>query len=333
MKSPLLAEIQLFLTKYAQQERHLGRTTILSYRDTLKLFVVFQRDHLRCPPARLDINSMSYEGVLKFLEYLERERGVSVSTRNQRLAALRSLCRYILFRHPDHADTVSRCLAVPMKKRTRKMRDFLEIPEIAALLNSIDRKKWVGGRDYLMVDLAIRTGLRLSELVALRPESFRLGRVPYVTVEGKGRKERSVPLDKNIAKAISRWITSEIPSGHAYVFATTGGSKMSSDAFQHAIRKYVKLAQAKTPSLRKKRVSPHTLRHTTAMQMLNRGVDIEIIALWLGHEQIETTQIYFSESLAIKRRALKRTRFKSDIQPPTCTAKQLPSEIAFLDDL
>jgi len=329
MKSPLLTEIQLFLTKYAQQERHLGRTTILSYRDTLKLFVVFQRDHLRCPPARLDIGALSYETILKFLDYLEKERRVSVSTRNQRLAALRSLCRYILFRHPDHADTISRCLAVPMKKRVKKMRDFLETHEIAALLNSIDRKKWVGGRDHLMFALAIRTGLRVSELVALRPESFKLGRAPYVTVEGKGRKERSVPLDKSIAKTVSGWIENKLRSGNTYIFPTAAGGKMSSDAVQHAIRKYVKLAQEKAPSLRKKKISPHTLRHTTAMQMLNRGVDIEIIALWLGHEQIETTQIYFSESLAIKRKALKRTRFKSEIQPP-----MRPSiELSFFDDL
>ena len=324
-----MTEIQLFLTKYAQQERHLGRTTILSYRDTMRLFVVFQRDHLHCAPARLDIGALSYEGVLNFLEYLERDRGVSISTRNQRLAALRSLCRYVLFRHPDHADTISRCLAVPMKKRTRKMRDFLETSEIAALLTSINRNKWVGGRDYLMIDLAIRTGLRVSELVALRPASFRLGRAPYVTVEGKGRKERSVPIDKSMAKSVSRWIVSELPAGHAYVFSTAGGGMMSVDAVQHAIRKYVKLALVAAPSLKKKKISPHTLRHTTAMQMLNRGVDIEIIALWLGHEQIETTQIYFSESLAIKRKALKRTQFKSEILPPVRPS----SELAFLDDI
>ena len=168
MKSPLLAEIQQFLTRHAQQERKLSRATILSYRDTLKLFVLFQRDRLRRPVPRLDIGALSYESVMGFLDYLEKERGASASTRNQRLAAIRSLCRFILFRHPDHADTISRCLAVPMKKRTKKMRSFLETREIGAVLSGVDRRTWIGRRDHLMLDLAIQTGLRVSELTAIR---------------------------------------------------------------------------------------------------------------------------------------------------------------------
>ena len=329
MKSPLLAEIQRFLTHHAQEERKLSRATILSYRDTLKLFVLFQRDCLRRPVPKLDIGALSYESIMGFLDYLEKERGASASTRNQRLAAIRSLCRFILFRHPDHADTVSRCLAVPMKKRPRKLRSFLEAREIGAVLGAVDRRTWIGRRDHLMLDLAIQTGLRVSELTALQREDFTFGRAPYVTVEGKGRKERSVPLHKSLAKSVGRWLASDLPNGQSIVFPTVRGSRMSNDAVQLMLGKYVRFAEAKAPTLRKKRISPHILRHTTAMQMLNRGVDVEIIALWLGHEQIETTQIYFSESLTIKRKALERTRFDRDIQPP----RRLRSELSFFDDL
>jgi site-specific recombinase XerD len=291
--------------------------------------LLYQRDHHHSTVARLDIGTLSYESVIQFLDHLEKDRSVSVSTRNQRLAALRSLCRYILFRHPDHADTVSRCLAVPMKKHARKMRGFLETCEIEALLGAIDRRKWIGRRDYLMLNLAIQTGLRVSELTALRAEDFTLGRAPYITVQGKGRKERSVPIDKNLAKSVSRWFTSCLPNSATCMFPTAHGNRMSTDAVQHMLRKYVKIAETKEPTLQRKRISPHTLRHTTAMHMLNRGVAIEIIALWLGHEQIETTQIYFSESIAIKRKALKRTRFKSVIQPPLHKA----TDLSFLDDV
>jgi site-specific recombinase XerD len=267
--------------------------------------------------------------VVQFLDHLEKDRDASVSTRNQRLAALRSLCRYILFRHPNQANTISRCLAVPMKKHARKMRGFLETNEVEALLGAIDRRKWIGRRNYLMLNLAIRTGLRVSELTALRAEDFTLGRTPYITVQGKGRKERSVPIDKSLAKAISSWLTSSLSNSATAIFPTGNGRKMSTDAVQHMLTKYVKIAEKNVPTLKRKRISPHTLRHTTAMQMLNRGVAIEIIALWLGHEQIETTQIYFSESIAIKRKALTRTRFKSIIQPPI----RKSTDLSFLDDI
>lgn len=180
-----------------------------------------------------------------------------------------------------------------------------------------------------MFDLCIRTGLRVSELVALCRDSFTFGKAPYVTVEGKGRKERSVPLDKSFSKALSHWLSHGVRTDSSGLFTTTQGKRLSTDAVQHALRNYIKKAVTTAPTLRKKKVSPHTLRHTTAMQLLDRGVDVQIIALWLGHEQIETTQVYLSESLALKRKALKKTRLKTEWVPP----KPNRSELSFLNDI
>lgn len=331
MKNPtMLNEIQLFLTKYCQQERKLSRETVLSYRDTMKLFIVFCRDKMKHRLTNLDLSVFSYDNIINFLEHLERDRGVGTSTRNQRLSAIKALCRYSLFRHPNYADTISRALQVPMKKRAKKRRSFLESGEISALLKSISKETWTGRRDHLMFDLAIRTGLRVSEIVSLRSNSFTFGRGPYVTVDGKGRKERSVPLDQLFSKVVLWWISNQKTKGeNTYIFPSRRGEKLSSDAVQYALRKYVKEAAKIAPSLLKKTISPHSLRHSTAMQLLDRGVDIQLIALWLGHEQIETTQIYLSESLALKRKALKRTRIEAPLEP----LRKHQSEIAFLDDV
>jgi integrase/recombinase XerD len=313
MKTPdLLTEIQLFLTRHCQRDKNLSRETILSYRDAIKLFILFHKEQLGIEPEKLGLDVLSYETITEFLTHLEKEREGSISTRNQRLSAIRALCKYVLIRHPEFSNTVSRCLAVPMKKRPKKTLDFLDSKEVLALLSVIDKTSWTGKRNRLMFDLCIRTGLRVSELTSLCSGSFHWGKAPYLTVHGKGRKERSVPLERAFARYVAAWIELELPSGNGYTFPTKQGKQISADAVQHSLRKYVKRAEKLAPTLRAKRVSPHTLRHTTAMHMLDRGVEIEVIALWLGHEQLETTQIYFSESLALKRKALRRTRFKTE---------------------
>jgi site-specific recombinase XerD len=171
--------------------------------------------------------------------------------------------------------------------------------------------------------------LRVSELTFLRPIDITFGKTPYVSVIGKGRKERSVPLDKPFSKKLSKWISNNFRENQMYLFSTISGTQLSTDAVQQRLKKYTKLAEKIEPSLKKKNVSPHILRHTTAMQLLNRGVDIQIIALWLGHEQIETTQIYLSESLALKRKALKKTKLDIEWVAP----KYITSDISFLDDI
>ncbi len=328
-KAALLKEIQNFLTKYCQQERRLSRETILSYRDTLKLFILFFRDQCKRQPASLTVDDLSYESVADFLNNLEKQRNSSISTRNQRLSAMKSFCKYLLFRCPDYADTLSRAMNVPLKKKTKKTRNFLEPNEVTAILNSIEVGTWTGRRDHVLIDLCVRTGIRVSELATLKIDNVVFGKSPYITVVGKGRKERSIPLDRRFAKKLSRWHQDRRVQNQQYLFPTIQGTQMSTDAIQHLLRKYVMKALKTAPSLAKKRISPHTLRHTTAMQLLDRGVDIQIIALWLGHEQIDTTQIYFSESLALKRKALKKTRLVLEIPPP----KLLSSDLDFLDEL
>lgn len=329
-QSLFLKEMQLFLTRYCQQERRLSRQTVLSYRDTMKLLINYFKDKKKRSPATIQFSDLSYEQISDFLNYLEKERKVSVSTRNQRLCAIKSFFKYILFKHPDYADTISRAMNVPQKKKPKNPRAFLEPNEVEVLLRSVGQTTWSGRRDYLLLDFCIRTGVRVSELVALHSENIVLGKSPYVTVTGKGRKERSIPIDRVLAKALSKWLTETKALGYLHLFPSIRGEQMSSDAVQHLLRKYIAISKKDAPSLEKKKISPHSLRHTTAMNLLNRGVDIQIIALWLGHEQIDTTQIYLSENMALKRKALKKTRLSAiELNPP----KKLNSALTFLDDL
>jgi integrase/recombinase XerD len=329
MKSTsFLNEIQHFLTKYCQDERRLSRQTVLSYRDTIKIFIRYQSEEKNRKPTELKMEHLSYDGVLEFLNYLERDRKSSVSTRNQRLSALKALSKLIMLRNPEFVDSLSRVLAIPLKKKFKRNRTFLEKDEVNAILSSVNQSTWVGQRNYLMLAFAIRTGVRVTELVELKTGSVTFGKSPYVTVLGKGRKERSIPLEKPFARELTRWI-SQMPASNTILFPTSRGTKLSVDAVQSALRKVVRIAAKTLPGMNKKRISPHTLRHTTAMQMLERGVDVQIIALWLGHEQIDTTQVYLSESLTLKRKALSRTRLKSDWKPSPTKR----SETSFLDEL
>ena len=328
-QSLFLKEMQLFLTKYCQQERRLSRLTVLSYRDTMKLLINFFKEKKKRSPTAIQFSDLSYEQISDFLNYLEKERKVSVSTRNQRLCAIKSFFKYILFKHPDYADTISRAMNVPQKKKAKNPRAFLESNEVKSLLKSVKQTTWSGRRDYLLLDFCIRTGVRVSELVALQLENVVIGKSPFITVIGKGRKERSIPIDRVLAKTLSKWLAETKALGYSHLFPSIRGEQMSSDAVQHLLRKYVSIAKKDAPSLEKKKISPHSLRHTTAMNLLNRGVDIQIIALWLGHEQIDTTQIYLSESMTLKRKALSRTKLSFALSKPL----KLKTDTSFLDDL
>ncbi len=328
-QSIFLKEIQQFLTTYCQQERHLSRQTVLSYRDTFKLLIGYFKKEQRKSPMDILFSDLNYEMISSFLNYLEKERKVSISTRNQRLCAIKSFFKYILFKHPDYAEIISRSMNVPQKKKAKSRRAFLEPDEVTAILKSVDQTTWAGRRDYLLLDFCIRTGIRVSELVNLQRENIVFNKSPYITVMGKGRKARSVPIDHYLAQAILKWVTSNKQESHSYIFPSIRGEKMSTDAVQHLLKKYVTLAAKEKPSIGKKKISPHSLRHTTAMNLLNHGVDIQIIALWLGHEQIDTTQIYLSESMTLKKKALERTKLNF-----VCSKPPRPkTAISFLDDL
>ncbi len=328
-KSILLKEIQLFLTRYCQQERQLSRQTVLSYRDTIKLLLNYLHGQKKLSLKKIEPSVLTYELVSDFLTYLEKKRNVSVSTRNQRLCAINSFLKYLLFRHPNYADNISRALNVPKKKKVKKPRSFLEPDEVVTLMKSVDRNTWIGKRDYLLIDFCIRTGVRVSELVNIKTEDVTFGKYPYIKVSGKGRKERSIPIEKGLSSNLNRWIKGNQLMSKSYLFPSIRKDRLSTDAVQYLLRKYISICVKTSPSLMKKKISPHSLRHTTAMNLLNRGVDVQIIALWLGHEQIDTTQIYLSDSMALKRKALKKT----EINISTPLKKLKRTELDFLDEI
>jgi len=328
--STLAPTLQAFFTDRLARQRHASPETVAAYRDALKLLVDFASHEVRKPPAQLDIADLDATLVAGFLDYLERERGNSVRTRNARLAAVHSLFRYAALRHPEHAALIQRVLAIPPKRFERALICFLSRPEVDALLASPDRSTWTGRRDAALFLLGIQTGLRASELTGLTCGDVHLGSGPHVSCHGKGRKDRITPLTSGTVAELRTWLKERAGGAAAPLFPTRRGGALSRDALERRLTKYVGLAARTCPSLRTKRISPHVLRHTAAMQLLQAGVDTSVIALWLGHEQVDTTQIYLHADLSIKERALARTK-----PPDTKPGRYRPSDtlLLFLESL
>lgn len=251
-------------------------------------------------------------------------------TRNARLAAIRSLFRYAALRHPEHADLIGRVLAIPPKRFERSLVTFLTEPEVDALLAAPDRTSWAGRRDRALLLLAVQTGLRVSELIGLICADVHLGSGAHVSCRGKGRKQRITPLTAGTVAVLRVWLAERAGAPRDPLFPTRTGTPLSRDAVERRLTKYTAIAAAGCPSLRAKRVTAHVLRHTAAMRLLQAGVDTSVIALWLGHEQVETTQIYLHADLTLKERALARTA-----PPDTKPGRYRPSDaiLAFLDGL
>lgn len=242
--------------------------------------------------------------ITAFLDDLENKRGITARSRNLRLTAIRSFFRYAAFELPAHVEQIQRILAIPSQRFTRAQVAFLTRPEIDALLAAPDQRSWSGRRDHALLLVAIQTGLRLSELTGMRRESVFQGTGAHVRVLGKGRKERAIPLTRQTAAVMKAWLQ-EIPDdANATVFPNARGARLSADGVQYLLAKHVALAARRCPSLANKHVTPHVLRHTTAMELLQAGADRSVIALWLGHESVETTQIYLDANLAIKEEVL-----------------------------
>lgn len=242
-----------------------------------------------------------------FLDHLERDRGNSPRTRNARLAAIRSLYRYASLRHPEHAATIARVLAIPTKRHDRAIVDYLTEPEAEALLAAPDQTRWIGRRDHALIALTLQTGLRVSELIALRCQDAHLASAPHIRATGKGRKRRITPLTAHTTEVLRRWIKERAGHPDQPLFPTSRGRPLSRDAVALLISRHVATAAGRCPTLASKTVTPHVLRHTAAMNLLHAGVDTSAIALWLGHESTEATQIYLHADMAIKERALART--------------------------
>jgi integrase/recombinase XerD len=303
----LAPTMQAFFTERLIGQRQASPHTIAAYRDTFRLLLAFAHQTTGIEPHALDIEDLDVKTVTAFLDHLERDRGNTARTRNARLAAIRSLYRYAALRHPEHAATIARVLAIPTKRHDRAIVTYLTEPETAALLAAPDQERWIGRRDHALITLTIQTGLRVSELIALRCQDAHLARAPHVQATGKGRKQRITPLTTHTTGVLRRWTNERAGRPDQPLFPTSRGGALSRDAVALLVSRHAATASRSCATLATKTVSPHVLRHTAAMNLLHAGVDTSVIALWLGHESTEATQIYLHADMAIKERALART--------------------------
>jgi integrase/recombinase XerD len=299
--------LQSFFTDRLMQQRQVSPHTISSYRDTFRLLLEFTQHRLKKAPSALSLGDLDAPIIGSFLNHLERERGIGARSRNVRLAAIRSFFRYAAYECPEYAALIQRVLAIPSKRFDRAPIEFLNQHEIEALLAAPDLTTWVGQRDRLILAIAAQAGLRVSELVNLCREDVVLGNGAHIRCRGKGRKQRCVPLSNEVAAALRRWLKEQNLQATDPLFPSVRSGPLSRDAVEYLLKKHAETARRKCSSLRGKRVSPHVLRHSAAMNLLHHGVDRSIIALWLGHESVETTQMYLHADLAIKEAALGRT--------------------------
>jgi site-specific recombinase XerD len=306
--SALAPTVQAFFTQRLIHERNASPHTIAAYRDTIRLLLRYTAQRCEREPSMLDVADLDADTVAAFLDHLQTERGNSARTRNARLAAIHSLYRYAALRHPEHAQDIQRVLSIPPKRTDRALVTFLEHHEIDGLLAAPDRTTWTGRRDHALLMLAIQTGLRASELTSLDVADVQLDGAPHVTCEGKGRKQRITPLTRTTTAVLRVWLTERAGHPDDPLFPTIRGRRLTRDALERRLALHVAHAAIEQPSLKEKSVTLHTLRHTAAMQLLHAGIDSTVIALWLGHERVETTQIYLHADLALKEKALARTK-------------------------
>lgn len=326
----LASVLQTFFTERLQRQRQASPQTIAAYRDAFRLLLAFAQKQLGKPPSQLLLADIDAPLVGAFLEHLENERGNGVRTRNARLAAIRSFFRFAAFREPAHAALIQRVLAIPQKRFNRDLVTFLTRPEVDALLAAPDRNTWIGRRDHVLLLVAVRTGLRVSELTGLRVEDCTLDTGAHVRCRGKGRKERCTPLDRQTVATLRAWIKESGAPSSAVVFPSRRGGRLSSDAVERLLAKHAATAKRVCETLMPKNVTPHVLRHTTAVHLLQAGVDRAVIALWLGHESVATTQAYLDADLAMKERALAKTA-----PPPVGRRRFKPRDslLTFLESL
>jgi site-specific recombinase XerD len=306
--SALAPTLQAFFTERLIGQRRVSPNTIAAYRDTLRLLLAFAAKQLHRQPSELDLGDLDAGLIAAFLTHLETERRNSVKTRNARLAAIHSLYRYAALRHPEHAQDIQRVLAIPPKRSDRMLVTFLDETEIDALLAAPDRSTWTGRRDHALLLTAIQTGLRASELTGLNCSDTHLATGAHLSCTGKGRKQRITPLTSVTVAVLRPWLAERAGQPDSPLFPTARGDRLSRDGLERRLTKHLSTAARRCPSLVEKRVTLHTLRHTAAMQLLHAGVDTTVIALWLGHERVDTTQVYLHADLALKEKALARTK-------------------------
>jgi len=327
----LTPTLQAWFTEHLIGQRGASPHTIAAYRDCVRLLVTHLHQTRGIEPSDLDFGDLDDAAISGFLAHLEHQRGVSVATRNARLAAIHSLFRYASFRHPEHADLLARVLAIPTKKANRTDVTFLDDDEVTALLGAPDLDTWTGRRDHAWLLLTIVTGIRVSELVNLRRDEVSLTRPTHIVVLGKGRKQRTIPIDDTSVTTLTAWTTTTSAALDSPLFPARGARRaMSVDAVAQRLDVHTRRAAATVPSLAAKNVTPHTLRHSCVMRMLAAGIDITTISLWLGHASPEATRHYLHADLGLKQRALERTA-----PPRTPKGRYQPTDatLAFLKNL
>lgn len=328
--TPVAATMQAFFTDRLTSQRNASPRTIKSYRDAMKLLLTYVQRRTGTPPARLDWTQLDAEMITAFLNHLERDRGNTARTRNLRLTAIRSLFCFAALRHPEHALLIQRVLAIPPKQIDKRLVTYLTAAEIDALVAAPDFRRWEGRRDRTMLLLAIQTGLRVSELINLDCRDVTVVVGAYVQCDGKGRKHRAVPLAEPVVNLLRVWLAERGGRPDEPLFPTRTGRRLSRDAVALRVSTHIRIAAESCPSLRSKRVHPHVLRHSCAMTLLEAGVDTSVIALWLGHASVRSTDPYLHADITIKEKALALTT-PTDARP----GRYRPTDkmLAFLEAL
>jgi integrase/recombinase XerD len=301
------ALLETFFTERLVRQQRASPHTVASYRDTFSLLVRFAQQRLGKAPSALTLDDLDAPVIGSFLDHLEHERGTSARSSNVRLAAIHAFFHFASLRAPSQGGVIQRVLAIPSKRDDRTPIAFLSSAEIDALLAAPDQHTWAGRRDRTLLLVAVQTGLRVSELIGLCWQDVTFGTGAHVSCQGKGRKTRCTPLRKDAITALRAWQREQRNRPEAPVFPRTWGGPLSRDGVAYLLAKHVSVAQQQCPSLQGKRVSPHVLRHSAAMALLHSGVDCAVIALWLGHESMDTTQMYLHASLELKQQALDKT--------------------------
>jgi len=312
--------LQQFFTERLIQQKNVSPQTVASYRDTFRLFLNFAQQQLHKSPSQLELNDLDAPLILSFLNHIERERHNTIRSRNTRLTAIRSFMNYAALRDPLALPTIGRVLAIPLKRFERPVVDFFSPDEIGALLDAPDPTTWFGQRDRIMFAVLYNTGARVSELIGMRVKDVVLERSPSVCIHGKGRKERIVPLWRRTATALRRWLRQIDYEPNQHLFPNRSGGAMSRTGVTDRLKLAARIAEQHCPQLRHRKISPHRIRHSTACHLLQSGVDLTIIALWLGHENPSTTHAYVEADLTMKQEALnalKEPHQKSNRYKPT----------------
>lgn len=324
------ALLQAFFTDRLLEQRRSSQNTVASYRDAFRILLQYAAQKLGRAPANLSIEDLDVAFVSDFLEHVEEDRGNCARSRNSRLAAIHSFFKYVSYCEPAHLDQCRRILAIPNKRYERRAIDFLTREETDALLSAPRTSTWIGRRDRTLMVLISQTGLRVSETIHLSCERVVLGTGAHVRCLGKGRKQRCTPLRSETAAVLKSWLKERKGAAQDPVFPSIRSGKLSRDAVEYLVTKYAKLAERSCPSLKQKHVTPHTLRHTMAMDLLHSGIDLSVIALWLGHEKVETVQVYLHADIKLKEKALSRTT-PLGVKP----ARYCPDDklLAFLESL